>query len=143
MKRKVEEQGNDGGELWEIVGQGLAYSLMVDDDIEFRGLWAGRDLASGDLVAISSRNSSEISRWATMPSIARFPKLRWLDLHKNRYIRQLDASVCDLSYLDTLILTRCERLMSLPPQIGNLRLLREVCSRSMLLLSKFRPTHKG
>ena len=125
MKGKLDNEGNDGREFWEIVGQGLEYSTL--DDIEFRGLWAGRDIASGEIVALSSRNSSETSRWTTMPSVSRFPKLKGLDLHKNRYIRQLDLSLCDLSCLDTLILTRCERLMSLPEQIGNLRLLREVC----------------
>jgi hypothetical protein len=124
MKRKSRETMNDIVELWEIVGKGLGCSTIEDDD--FQGLLAWKDATSGEIVAMSSRNSTEINRWITMPSMARFPYLKELDLHKNRYIRQLDESICDLSSLETLILSRCEKLVSLPEQIGKLKNLREV-----------------
>jgi hypothetical protein len=124
MKRKSRETMNDIVELWEIVGKGLGCSTIEDDD--FQGLLAWKDATSGEIVAMSSRDSTEINRWITMPSMARFPYLKELDLHKNRYIRQLDESICDLSSLETLILSRCEKLVSLPEQIGKLKNLREV-----------------
>jgi hypothetical protein len=96
------------------------------EDGDLKGMGSGKDRNSGHIVALSSRQSLEVNRWITMPSLASFQNLKELDLHKSRYMRQLDASVCDLVNLETLILTRCEKLVSLPEGIGRLKNLREV-----------------
>lgn len=124
MERNVDEATDDAGERWEVIGRGAEYSIIEGD--EFNGVRAAKDPRRGEIVALSTRNSSESSRWRTMPSMDRFPHLKELDLHKSRYILHMDESVCNLSNLVTLILTRCERLLSLPEDIGKLRNLREV-----------------
>jgi len=119
----------NGEVLWEIIGKGLEYSTIVDEKVVgFQGLRYAKDPTNGVIIALSSRNSEEKSRWMTkMPSMEGFGQLKELDLHKNRYIRQLDDSICNLVFLQTLILTRCERIQRLPEQIGNLQHLSEVC----------------
>lgn len=109
---------------WEVIGKGANWSIIEDGP--FRGFRAGKDPVSGNILAFSCRNSLESSRWSMMTSVASFPHLKELDLYKSRYIRGLDKSICNLSNLETLILVRCESLASLPKDIGNLKILREV-----------------
>jgi hypothetical protein len=95
---------------------------MVDDFKEF---------AEGDLKGLTYVSSSQTltsehtrdhDRWYIMPSLATFShSLRVLDLYKNRNLRELHPSVCDLVQLEVLSLKRCESLQSLPANIGNLK----------------------
>lgn len=91
------------------------------------------DKESGKVVALSARRGSDRDRWITMPSLQPFDSLKYLDLHKSRYIRQLHASVCELQDLECLILTRCERLESLPAEIGLLGNLKEVSTYALVM----------
>eukprot|EP00977_Amphora_coffeiformis_P003746 scaffold742_cov165-Amphora_coffeaeformis.AAC.22 len=73
------------------------------------------------ILAISSKNTPDTQRWrGTMPSVAAFPDLRTLDLHKNRYITFLHSSLTTLNQLTILDLTQCSRLQALPEDIGAL-----------------------
>ena len=122
----MHEDGNDNdcNELFEVIGQGKAWSTI--DEGEWTGFRAGEDNVLELLVALSSRNCTDSNRWLVMPSLTSYENLKELDLHKCRYIRQLHPSICDLLNLETLLLTRCERLVSLPEEIGRLHNLREV-----------------
>ncbi len=135
MKRKHEDPNDDdSNELFEVIGKGITWSTI--DEGEWKGMRSGEDNVLELLVALSSRNCMDTHRWITMPSLAPFENLKELDLHKSRYMRQLHTSICDLLNLETLILTRCERLTSLPEDLGRLYNLREVRSfvRSSLFL---------
>ena len=134
MKRNFEnmsEDSDDNNAQFEIIGKGSTWAMLEDGDL--KGVRSGKDRDSGCVVALSSRNSLEVNRWVTMPSLASFQNLKEIDLHKSRYMRQLDASVCDLVNLETLILTRCEKLTCLPEDIGRLKNLREVSSIGRLV----------
>jgi hypothetical protein len=124
MKRDFEDMTADENALFEIIGKSTDWITLEDGDL--KGTRCGKDRTSRDTVALSSRHSLEAFRWIKMPSLASFQNLKELDLHKSRYMHQLDASVCDLVNLETLILTRCEKLNSLPEDIGRLKNLREV-----------------
>lgn len=132
-KRKHEDANDDdSNELFEVIGKGIAWSTI--DEGPWKGMRAGEDNVLELLVALSSRNCLDSNRWVSMPSLASYENLKELDLHKSRYMRQLDASICSLLNLETLILTRCERLTSLPEEIGRLYNLREVspCSTDII-----------
>jgi len=82
------------------------------------------------IVIISSKSTKDSVRWrGTTPSMADFPDLRTLDLHKNRYITTLHSSVTILRQLKILDLAQCSRLQALPENIGDLSNL-EVVSKS-------------
>lgn len=115
---------NDCNELFEIIGQGKAWKMI--DKGEWTGFRAGEDNVLELLVALSSRNCADSNRWMIMPSLTSFENLKELDLYKSRYMRELHPSICELLNLETLLLTRCERLTSLPEEIGRLQNLREV-----------------
>ena len=76
--------------------------------------------------SLSSHNTRDVDRWLEMPSLEECASLKKLDLYKNRYIKNLHESVCQLSNLEVLSLVRCEKLIGLPEQIGNLRNLQEL-----------------
>lgn len=80
-----------------------------------------------EITRISTRDVTDVDRWEKMPSLSQFSaSLKVLDLHNSRYITELDSSVCDLKCLEVLILTQCDRLNSLPENIGDLQNLVEV-----------------
>jgi hypothetical protein len=112
---------------FELIGKDNDCWSMVEEG-DFKGMKIATSITTGDdVVSMSARHCRDANRWVTaMPSLEKYKLLRELDLHKSRYIRQLHDSVCILSTLETLLLTRCERLTSLPPAIGNLGMLREV-----------------
>lgn len=81
------------------------------------------------VVVVSSRETRDMQRWRqNMPSLAKFPHLTELDLHKNRYITSLDPSVTTLAQLKILRLSQCSRLRELPASIGSLTNLQVVGS---------------
>lgn len=81
------------------------------------------------VVAISTEDTRDSQRWqSSMPSLSSFPHLTHLDLHKNRYITELDSSVTTLVHLKLLKLSQCSKLGRLPDKIGDLKNL-EVVSR--------------
>ena len=123
-KRKVEEV-SEGIVMFEVIGKEADWEEIEDG--AWAGFGSGKD-PGGTVVALSSRNCLDIHRWTAMPSLASFSSLKELDLHKSRYMRQLDASICELEGLETLILTQCEKLSSLPEDIGKLKSLKEVSS---------------
>jgi Leucine-rich repeat (LRR) protein len=109
---------------FEIIGKDDVWSTF--DDGELKGLRIGIG-PGGVIVSLSSRHSKDGTRWLKiMPSLELYPSLKELDLHKNRYIQTLHDSVCNLLQLETLKLTQCESLTTLPSEIGRLTDLREV-----------------
>lgn len=102
--------------------------VLVEDDEGFKGVVLMVDPASGEAVSLSCRNRRDVDRWTIMPSLSRYPSLTSLDLHKCRYLKDLDDSIGQLSNLRRLCLTQCERLVRLPETIGQLRNLQEVRS---------------
>jgi hypothetical protein len=111
---------------FEIIGKDDVWSTV--DDGELKGLRIGIG-PGGLVVSLSSRHAKDGARWLKiMPSLELYPALRELDLHKNRYIQTLHDSVCNLLQLETLKLTLCESLTTLPSEIGRLTDLREVSS---------------
>ena len=83
----------------------------------------------GKVIFLSTRKISNSERFSSMPSLEIVKdSLRVLDLHKSIYLQQLDTSVCNLSSLTHLLLTRCSDLRSLPDSLGNLSNLVEVSS---------------
>lgn len=110
---------------YEMIGKDDVWSAIEEGALKGTRTGVG---ASGEIVSLSCRNCRDADRWIkNMPSLDQYPSLRELDLHKNRYIQALHESVCSLSHLETLNLTSCEALTSLPSGIGNLKILREVC----------------
>lgn len=137
MKRKLDDtnmaEGNDkqnndstSSSTFEIIGKKTGWTQVEDG--ELKGMKTGKDPMTGQVVALSFRQCPEANRWTVMPSLTMFEATVELDLHKCRYMRQLHPSVCQLINLETLILTRCEKLTSLPEEIGMLKNLVEVCS---------------
>lgn len=98
------------------------------DDLEeaFKDLHLG--VKDDAVVLISSQDTRDCYRWkdTSMPSLSGFPFLAQLDLHKNRYITQLDASVTALTHLQILKLSQCSRLKRLPENLGDLKSLEVV-----------------
>lgn len=92
-----------------------------------KGVSLAADRKDGKIVYMSTRQCSAADLWNKMPCIAEFTSLAVLDLHKCRYIDHLHESVCDLTNLRRLLLTRCKNLSTLPSNIGaNLKNLTEV-----------------
>jgi hypothetical protein len=110
---------------YELVGKGDEDWVMVETG-SMKGMKVAIDRYTGLVVSISARQCEDTNRWLVMPSLEDYNSLRNLDLHKSRYLTSLHHSVCTLVNLETLILTRCERLTSLPNDIGNLKNLKEV-----------------
>jgi hypothetical protein len=100
--------------------------IMVEDGEDFNGMTLLADRKTGSVVYLSTRHCIDADRWSKMPSLNRFSALAILDLHKSRYIAELDESVGNLVNLNQLVLTRCSNLRMLPPTIGNLRNLTEL-----------------
>ena len=116
---------SDTTSSYEMIGKDDVWSTIEDGD--FKGMRTGVG-ATGVIVSLSSRNCRDAHRWIKfMPSLDHYQSLKELDLHKNRYIQALHESVCSLKYLETLSLSSCEKLTSLPTGIGSLANLREVC----------------
>jgi hypothetical protein len=82
------------------------------------------DTAAADVLSISTRACLDMNRWQSdgrqMPSLEKFTKLQQLELDKDRYLHHLHESVTGLRGLQSLLLTRCSRLQSLPQTIGQL-----------------------
>ena len=94
------------------------------------------DQETGEPVSLSSRFCRDSERWkdTTTPSLEEFFSLQTLDLHSSRYIHSLHDSVCTLTNLKVLILSKCDRLQKLPDAIGNLVNLEEVRRYSVLFV---------
>ena len=80
---------------------------------------------SPDQTHLSTHDTLDEDRWTPnnnpMPSMAEYAStLREMDLFKNRYIKELHPSICDLTNLQSLSLVRCEKLQRLPDEIGKL-----------------------
>lgn len=89
-------------------------------------------IEEGAVVSMSTETTPDCRRWAVMPSISEFASsLIVLNLHKARYIDCLHSSVCQLTMLKKLVLTHCDRLTTLPADIGNLKSLEEVSLHQM------------
>jgi hypothetical protein len=108
------------------------------------------DPNSGNVVSISTRYCNNNQRWKTtiMPSLIQkddetsqeeqekvsyhyidYSHVTVLDLHNSRYIMELDPNIGnDLPNLQCILLTRCNRLQSLPKSICSLQYLMEVKS---------------
>ena len=99
---------------------------IVVEDGELEGMTLVADRESGDIVGLSSRNSSNEQKRSSMPSLKDYPTLKVVDLHSYRYIRRLHESVTDLAALQRLILSRCDLLQKLPASIGKLNCLVDV-----------------
>jgi hypothetical protein len=79
--------------------------------------------SSKPILSICTRSCLDMDRWqedAQMPSLEKFTQLQHLELDKDRYLTRLHESVTTLKDLQTLVLTRCSRLQSLPLSIGQL-----------------------
>jgi hypothetical protein len=115
----MSEHLNDTEDEWEIVES--------DGDLAIKGMSIQVDKATGQMVSLSARHTKDADRWLTMPSLEHYSaSLKDLDLHKSRYLIELDPSVCSMIHLERLILTRCDRLRTLPRDIGQLTNLKEV-----------------
>lgn len=84
------------------------------------------DPETGDIIAVSTRDAADVDRWESMPTLDAFPNLIKLDLHKNRYIKDLHVSIAALKNLKVLTISACGSLTALPDSIGNLHALEEV-----------------
>lgn len=109
---------------FEVIGKDDDWTLVEGGDL--KGLQSVVLPATGTFVSLSSVHTPDIYRWRVMPSLEEHAALKELDLHKNRYIKELHPSVCSLVQLETLNLTRCDMLTTLPDLIGNLKNLREL-----------------
>jgi hypothetical protein len=109
---------------FEVVGKDDDWAMVEGGDL--KGMKTGTDRNTGLVVSLSSRHCCDVDRWTTMPSLEQYGSLKELDLYKCRYIQQLHESVCGLEKLEILILFRCEKLKSLPQEIGQLKNLRVV-----------------
>ena len=89
-------------------------AIVVDDD-------------NGEALSLSTRSCRDAEKWEIMPSLLLYAAtLKVLDLHKARYLVHLNDSICQMIHLRTLTLTQCDRLVSLPEDIGALISLEEV-----------------
>ena len=112
-------------EGWTLVKEGTGRDDGIMDSFDGTSFMVCKK--HGKIVYLSTRKVSDSDRSSTMPSLeALKDSLLVLDLHKSRYLRELDASICNLSNLTHLLLTRCSNLTSLPDSIGNLSNLTEV-----------------
>ena len=101
----------------------------VDEAIEGVQL----EYKDGVVVGLSTKDTLDSQRWrASMPSLAGLPALTRIDLHKNRYILQIDDSITKLSLLKTIKLSQCSRLQELPTEIGALTQLEVVREHSLI-----------
>lgn len=92
---------------WLLVGEG-----------NLRGATLVVHRGSKEAVSLSTRSCREEDRWEQIPDLSNYPSLEVLDLHKSRYIKEFDASVCKAPKLRRLLLTRCDRLCTIAPSIG-------------------------
>ena len=112
-------------EGWMMVKEGTGSDGWTMDSFQDTALMVYKK--HGKVVYLSTRKMPDADRSSTMPSIdALKDSLLVLDLHKSRYLQELDASICNLSTLTHLLLTRCSNMKSLPDSIGNLSNLIEV-----------------
>jgi hypothetical protein len=99
------------------------HSSSIEQD--FVGVTIQED-DSGAVTTLSCRSRRDKDRWEIMPSLACFPALEHVDLHQCRYIESIHESTTQLKNLQTLNLTGCSRLKSLPDTIGSLEQLETV-----------------
>lgn len=128
MKRKLNSTMSDDTDKAmadELVGN-VDGDWVVVETGSMKGTKIATDKNTGMVVSLSTRQCVDAHRWLDMPSLDDYVSLRDIDLHKSRYLTSLHPSVCALVNLETLILTRCERLISLPRDIGNMTSLKEV-----------------
>lgn len=127
----------DSAELtegWILVKDFVSDEEDDEDKDPFQGITLMADRNTGRIVLLSTRTTKGADRWSVMPSMEQFKNsLLVLDLHKSRYLRNLDPSIGDLAFLDRLLLTRCSSLRELPDTIGKLSNLTEV----RMLLRKY------
>ena len=90
---------------------------------------------AGAFLTLSSETTRDVDRWRVMPSLEQYSLLKKLDLYKQRYIKCLHDSVCDLTHLQVLSLVRCEKLTCLPDRIGRLKNLEELDLQDVAELS--------
>ena len=114
----------DEATSFEFIGKDDDWAMLEGGN--FKGMTIGADRNSGLVVSLSARHCRDNDRWTKMPSLEDYASLKELDLHKSRYMKELHVSICGLQNLQTLILTRCDRLTSLPTDFGKLSCLQEV-----------------
>lgn len=81
---------------------------------------------TGEVISLSTRSCRDADRWEQVPDLSSYPSLEVLDLHKSRYLKEFDASVCKVQNLQKLLLTGCSNLSTIAPSIGTLLNLTEV-----------------
>ena len=86
-------------------------------------------------ISLSTRSCREEDRWEEkIPDLSSYTaELQVLDLHKSRYLVEFDASSCPAPKLQRLLLTRCDNLSTIHPDIGSLQNLTEVRTVNRLL----------
>lgn len=118
-------EGMGSLEGWMLVKDGTGpdgWSMDLFQGIEFMVY-----KKEGKVIYLSTRKMSDSDRSSTLPSLdALKDSLLVLDLHKSRYLQELDVSLCNLTNLTHLLLTRCSNLKALPDSFGNLCNLTEV-----------------
>jgi hypothetical protein len=137
MKRKLDGAMNNNSDEDE---NDESWVIVDETKKELVGMSIQIDKKTGHVTSLSTRRCKDANRWITMPSVEHHSALRELDLHKSRYLRELDVSICTLVNLKTLILTNCERLTTLPTFIGQCVNLQEVSFRRGTLPE---PTNKS
>lgn len=117
LSRSINQSGGDDDWIWVDEGAMKGFNIMVDR-------------SSGDVISLSSRQCRDFERWKDkMPSVAEYAKtLQVLDLDNCRYVIELNDSIGSLQRLQSLYLTRCERLERLPASLCCLSNLEEVSS---------------
>ena len=112
-------------ERWMLVKEGTCPGDWTMDTLEGTSFVVYEK--HGKVVYLSTRNVPDSDRTSKIPSLEVWrDSLLVLDLHKSRYLREVDASICNITTLTHLLLTRCSNLKSLPDSIGNLTSLTEV-----------------
>lgn len=120
-------EGSGVVEDWVLVKDVSGSNRSKENDDSFAGVALMAEKKSGHVVFLSTRKSPDADRWSLMPSLECFKDtLQVLDLHKSRYLQELNGSIGDLRQLRQLMLTRCSSLKRLPNSIGNLSNLTEV-----------------
>ena len=103
--------------------------ILIDDGA-MKGVNIVVDNQTKEVMHLSTRFTRDQDRWMnnSMPSLEDYSSLRILDLHNSRYLTTLHDSVTGLHQLRTLILTKCDNLVSLPGSIGSCKMLETVRS---------------
>jgi hypothetical protein len=117
-KRKL-----SNGEDYLEEGEFKGFSFQYD---EKKGPLDSDNSGNRAIVGLSNRYSRDEDRGGTLPALDRFPDLKTLEVHKNRYVSTLPKSLAQLPNLRSLSIVRCSRIVELPPAIGSLTKLQQV-----------------